>query len=153
MNMTTPTPITIRCDGLCEPVNPGGYACYGWVAYDQNGKELAKDANCIGNGPGMTNNVAEYNAVIRALAWCYKSGHIEDVHIESDSQLVICQITGDYSCNSQNLYPLLQRIRRAAQYVKATYNWIPREKNTEADKLSRYAYKQATGRTAAERRR
>ena len=24
-------PLVIFCDGLCEPVNPGGYACWAWL--------------------------------------------------------------------------------------------------------------------------
>lgn len=148
---TTETSIIVQCDGLCEPNNPGGYGCYGWVAYDPSGKALAKDSGCVGNGPSMTNNVAEYHAIIRALGWCYKNGHLEGVEVQSDSQLVINQINGLYSCNADKLVLLLQRVRRAQEYVKATYTWIPREQNVEADELSRYAYKQTTGHDAPER--
>ena len=63
--MDTPL-ITIYTDGFCEP-NPGGFACWGWVAYDRAGKELQQDFGCLGYGDGMTNNRAEYEAVLQAL--------------------------------------------------------------------------------------
>ena len=141
--------VTIYCDGLCEPRNPGGHACYGWVAYNDQSdpNPAAMDSGCVGHGEGMTNNVAEYHAVIRALIWAYKEGYTE-VLIRTDSQLVVNQVEGLWSCNAPNLHRLLGRVRGAQKYINLRMEWIPRERNEEADTLSRYAYKQVTGQEA-----
>lgn len=54
------SPVIVYADGLCEPVNPGGCACWAWVAL-QDGQEIATDSGCLGYGPAMTNNRAEYH--------------------------------------------------------------------------------------------
>jgi len=33
--------IVVYVDGLCEPVNPGGVACYGYVVY-RDGERVAE---------------------------------------------------------------------------------------------------------------
>jgi ribonuclease HI len=134
--------VTIHCDGLCEPRNPGGYACYGWLARDEGGNSLAQDYGCIGHGANMTNNVAEYTAIIEALSWAYKQGH-KTLLIRTDSQLTVKQITGVWSCRSPLLLPLLERVRKAKAYFNATFEWVPREQNEEADALTRQAYAEA----------
>ena len=80
----------IYADGCCEPSNPGGYACWGWVAAE-GGQEIASGSGCIGHGPSMTNNLAEYRAVIEALRWAYKQG-VQGVAVKTDSQLVVKQV-------------------------------------------------------------
>lgn len=79
--------IKINCDGLCEPVNPGGTACYGWVAY--LGKEkMAEDCGVICSGPEATNNLAEYTAIIKVLEWLLGNGLTgEKIELRSDSKL------------------------------------------------------------------
>ena len=56
----------VYCDGLCEPVNPGGYACWAWVAVEDDAVR-ARQSGCIGRGDGMTTNLAEYRALLEAL--------------------------------------------------------------------------------------
>ena len=59
--------VTITChvDGLCEPVNPGGIATYGFVIY-RDGKKLVEGCG-VANHPSPSNNVAEYVACIKCL--------------------------------------------------------------------------------------
>lgn len=40
------TRLTLCFDGLCEPRNPGGIACYGWRLLDERGETLQE-------GPGV----------------------------------------------------------------------------------------------------
>lgn len=47
--------IVVNCDGLCEPVNPGGTACYGWVAY-RGQEKIGEGYGVVCSGPGATNN-------------------------------------------------------------------------------------------------
>ncbi len=56
------TLIVVHIDGLCEPVNPGGTATFGYVIRDDSGSILASKSGIVGKGPTMTNNVAEYTA-------------------------------------------------------------------------------------------
>jgi ribonuclease HI len=62
--------LLINCDGLCEPRNPGGWACWAFVVHKAIDDEfIHDDRGCIGAGDGMTNNLAEYTAVLEALRW------------------------------------------------------------------------------------
>ena len=60
----TPAPpaaqVVIYADGLTEPTNPGGWGCWGWVATDGTGNEIASGRGC---GPWRrhTNNLSEYH--------------------------------------------------------------------------------------------
>jgi ribonuclease HI len=134
-------PILLYCDGLTEPVNPGGIACYGWVAY-RGGERLGKGSAVVCSGPGATNNVAEYSAVIAGLEWLLSRGLAgEEVVVRSDSQLCIYQLSGRYAVRSERLWPLFRRARGlASRFKKVRFEWVPRERNAEADGLSREAY-------------
>jgi len=63
-----------ECDGACLPVNPEGYATWAWVAVDPAGQAITSASGCLGHGPGQTNNVAEYAAVLQALRWAKRRG-------------------------------------------------------------------------------
>ncbi|MEW5933448.1 MAG: ribonuclease HI [Bacillota bacterium] len=144
--------IAVWADGLCEPVNPGGIACYGWVAY-RDGRKLAEGWGVAAKGAEATNNVAEYRAVIEALEWLLAAGYRgEPVEVRSDSQLVVCQLTGEYAVRSERVRPLYRRARRLlGQFRELRLRWVPREENEEADGLSRRAYAEALVAERAER--
>lgn len=134
--------ITIYIDGCCEPINPGGTACWAYEAVDQTGQAVARDYGCIGQGAGMTNNVAEYTAAIKALERCMREGWT-DVLIRSDSHLVVKQIAGEWRVRSGSLLALWQKASKLARQVNAGFEWVPRELNGRADYLTRRALKQA----------
>ncbi|MGB4216512.1 MAG: reverse transcriptase-like protein, partial [Thermacetogeniaceae bacterium] len=72
-------------------------ATCGWVAY-RGDKRIKKHHTFVFCGPGATNNIAEYNAVLSALEWLLQHGHSDrDIKIKTDSQLVVNQINGSYS--------------------------------------------------------
>lgn len=80
--------IEVWIDGLCEPINPGGVACFGYVI-KRSGSEIETGSGVVGTGPDMTNNVAEYTALIRALEKIRQLGlGKESVVVRSDSKLV-----------------------------------------------------------------
>src|SRR5437868_5188161 len=113
----TGTPVIIYFDGLCEPTNPGGYACGGWYAPAQQGPHVpegVRGQRCYGHGAGMTNNVAEYNAALSALRALYATGYRGPVELRGDSKLVVEQFSGRWSCNAPALQGLLTHLRRAA---------------------------------------
>ena len=134
--------ITINTDGLCEP-NPGGIGTWGWVAY-QDGQEIATGKGCLGQGPGMTNNAAEYTAVIQALIWAYQHKHT-GCQILTDSRLVVEQSTKRWGVKAAHLQQLCERVRAGLGQMQATIRWIPREENVRADALTQEAYREAQG--------
>ncbi|HSH80027.1 MAG TPA: ribonuclease HI family protein [Herpetosiphonaceae bacterium] len=143
VNTTLPQArITIYCDGLCEPVNPGGYGCWGWLAVDLAGCTLGSDHGCIGKGAGITNNRAEYCAFIYALEYA-RQQRWRGMSVRSDSQLVINQVAGRWACNAPALQPLCTAARRLVEVTEAMLEWVPREQNAQADLLSRRAYDEA----------
>lgn len=124
----------IWIDGMAEP-NPG-LGCYGWIA--------RTDGRVIGSGRGLvgdrvTSNEAEYQALIEALTWAVDQD-LMPVIVYTDSRLVVNQIRGSWKCKATHLWPLLKQAWRLAEDVRAYVVWLPRERNTEADALSRQAY-------------
>ncbi len=98
-------------------------------------------ARVIGEGKGMTNNVAEYSALKRAIEWLKGQGIEDEILIKGDSMLVINQMKGDWQIKSQNSRRFIPKIRELLKGKKTKFIWIPREENREADMLSRVAYK------------
>lgn len=149
--------ITLHFDGACEPRNPGGVATGGFVvAID--GKHAFSESRLFCSGPKATNNVAEWSALGIGLRWIHDNvkGPIESLQIFGDSQLVIRQLTREYACNKEHLQRLRNRCDELIAAINATTwkaTWIPRDQNEYADRLSRAAYEQATGKKFPERNR
>src|SRR5256885_2380075 len=51
------------------------------------------------------NNVAEYVALLEALQFALEFG-AKALHVFSDSEVVVKQMTGEYTCRSSRLYSL-----------------------------------------------
>lgn len=136
--------LVLYFDGLCEPINPRGIACYGFVIY-KNGIKVHEEGGFVGAGmfgDDVSNNVAEYTALIKGLEWLIENGmNNEEIIVYGDSQLVINQLNNLYTVRAYRIVPLYSRIKKLISlFKKITFKWIPREKNIEADKLSRKAY-------------
>jgi len=99
-------------------------------------------AQFLGN---LTNNQAEYGALIILLRELIQAGHylkdIEKVDIYSDSQLLVRQLQGSYKIKSQNLIKYHLTVRKLLEEAdfKVEFHHIPREKNRKADKLASLA--------------
>jgi ribonuclease HI len=113
--------------------NPGPMGI-GVVAF-RHGKKIREIGEHIGNG---TNNIAEYTAVIRALEFANGEGE-KQVHIKSDSQLVVRQMNGEYKVKDEKLKPLKSRAEALCAGITVKFEHIPREQNSEADALSKAA--------------
>jgi len=136
--------IVVHIDGLCEPVNPGGTATFGYLIR-QDDAVLARKSGVVGKGPAMSNNVAEYAALCEALEFLLKK-NLEDLPIEvrSDSRLVVYQMSEKWKFHG-GLYAEKhnEAERLAAEFNRLSFKWIPREENEEADGLSSEAYEKA----------
>jgi ribonuclease HI len=81
------------------------------------------------------NNVAEYVALLEALqhALTLKA---QALHVFSDSEVVVKQMTGDYNCRSSRLYSLNWICRKLARSFDFSISHVPREHNAEANGLA-----------------
>ena len=122
--------LTIFTDGASLG-NPGPMGI-GVVIY-RDELRVEELSEYIGTG---TNNIAEYIAVIKGLEAAHEMGAI-DVHIKSDSQLIIRQLNGEYRVKDPKLKPLKNRVDALCQGLKVKFEHIPRDKNEEADALSK----------------
>ncbi len=74
---------------------------------------------------GITNNEAEYFAVIAALREIKDS----NINIYSDSQLVVNQLNQEYMIKEERLRKLAEEVWKLAEGRNVTFVWIPRERN------------------------
>jgi ribonuclease HI len=121
--------------------NPGP-ASYGVVIRDPRGEVVAKLKKYIGR---MTNNVAEYYGLIAALDYAQSHG-IRALRVESDSELLVRQMRGQYKVKSAELRPLFERARKMAQsFASFKIEHVYREQNAEADALANQALDETSG--------
>ncbi len=126
--------VVIFTDGAAEP-NPGP-AAIGVTIKDKRGKLITLISQRIGRA---TNNQAEYRAIIAALEEAVRLG-IKQVDIKMDSELVVKQISGEYRVKKATLKPLYQQVKQLLGLLEGfTITHIPRQQNTEADKLAHKA--------------
>jgi len=115
--------------------NPGP-ASYAVIVRGPDGATRFEAGKYIGRA---TNNVAEYYALISALDYAVAQG-IERLLVRSDSELLVRQMEGRYKVKSPDLQPLHEHARKLARGL--TYfaiEHVPRERNSDADKLANIA--------------
>lgn len=83
----------------------------------------------------VTNNVAEYEALLAGLLMCWSSEDIKDPLIYSDSQLVVNQVNGKWQCSSRALLPLYFSIQQIAKDYRFRLFQVPRHVVSLADQL------------------
>jgi len=123
--------------------NPGP-AGYGVRIEDQDGNLVEELYGPLGIA---TNNVAEYNGLLAALQWAVDHGH-RQLHVRSDSELLVKQMRGEYKVKNPGLQALYVRARLlAVQLDRVLFEHVRRELNKEADRLSNVAMDLAEGKT------
>ncbi|MFC4536624.1 bifunctional RNase H/acid phosphatase [Sphaerisporangium dianthi] len=116
--------------------NPGP-AGYGAVVKDTAGQVLAEAADALGV---TTNNVAEYQGLIAGLRSVLAlGGEGAAVEVRMDSKLVIEQMAGRWKIKNEGLRPLAREASELAGRLRVTWQWIPRERNRDADRLANEA--------------
>ncbi len=112
--------------------NPGE-AGFGLYFVDGEVREIA---GFLGR---TTNNVAEYAALIAALAYARRLG-IEDLTVYSDSQLMVRQINGEYRVKASHLKPFYRRALALKQNLaRFRIEHVRRAENRDADRLANLA--------------
>ncbi|ERG97253.1 ribonuclease HI family protein [Haloquadratum walsbyi] len=69
------------------------------------GTEITEQSQLLGEGEQYTNNLAEYQAIIRGLEWIqneYDSSGVS-VNIHTDSELLVRQVRGECDTNASHL--------------------------------------------------
>lgn len=107
----------------------------GGVLY-RDGEELYSFSDYIAD---KTNNEAEYMALIRGLELSIELNQV-NLAIYADSQLVVNQVNGDYKVKDDRMKALHKKAHTLLSKLDSwTFEHIPRDKNKEADKLSKQA--------------
>lgn len=130
-------------DGSCGPRNPGGTAKWGFAVKNEEGVIIHTDSGVIGEGPNMTNNVAEYYGLIHCLKYL-TANHSEDhINVFGDSKMVVLMTKKIWGRrNPHKHYPHLKPLLYEARELfweldNCELSWIPREDNQLADYLSK----------------
>ena len=126
--------VLIEADGGSRG-NPGP-AAYGAVLFDaETGDVIAEDGSTIGVA---TNNVAEYSGLIGGLRMAAELAPHAEIAVRMDSKLVVEQMSGRWKIKHPDMKPLAAEATSLAPFG-TTYTWIPREKNSHADRLANEA--------------
>jgi len=126
--------LVIHTDGASR--NNPGQSSIGATIKDERGQLIASISRCIG---WATNNQAEYKAIIAALETAIDLG-ARQIELNSDSELVVRQINGQYRVKKAALKPLYQRVKELQDRLEGfTIRHIPRQQNKEADRLANAA--------------
>ena len=128
--------LIIEADGGSRG-NPG-LAGYGAVVRDAaTGEVLAEVHESIRHA---TNNVAEYRGLLAGLRAAAQVGPGADSEVRMDSKLVVEQMSGRWKIKHPDLRQLATQASQAARALgRVTYTWVPRERNTHADRLANQA--------------
>lgn len=131
----------VNCDGSIRPKNPGGYAGGGYVVRSLQ-KHIKTGYVDLGQSPEMTNNIAEYAAVLASLEYLVDNNLIDHcIFVRTDSNLVVHQLNKKYKCYNKNLKIYRDKIWELVKKFKEVhFQWVPRKDNTEADAASRVPY-------------
>ena len=115
--------------------NPGEAGC-GAAICDEQGVVVEELSRYLGHA---TNNVAEYQALLIGLEALLKLGR-KRVRVQSDSQLLVRQLNGEYRVKDEKLRKLFQRaINLLRQFESYRIVHVPREQNKIADRLANKA--------------
>ena len=128
--------LIIEADGGSRG-NPGP-AGYGALVRDAStGEVLATESEYLGV---VTNNVAEYSGLIAGLRLAARIDPHASVLVRMDSRLVVEQMSGRWKIKHPDMKPLAVRAAAAARgFADVSYEWMPRERNKDADRLANEA--------------
>jgi probable phosphoglycerate mutase len=131
-----------------------------WVAYVDGGSRGSRGPAGIGvviERPGGRkveisetveagdNNYAEYSALLAALEYAAEN-QCSRLCVFSDSEVVVKQMTGRYSCQSNGLREIHESCKTLIESLEEfTIHHIRRHANSEADRLANAAMDRAQG--------
>ncbi|NLW87094.1 MAG: ribonuclease HI family protein [Planctomycetes bacterium] len=122
--------VIVNIDGGARG-NPGPAAA-GFVLRTTDGTVLCQRGCYLGQA---TNNVAEYTALLKALAAAAEL-KATDIQIFSDSELLVRQMNGQYRVKNAGLLELFIKAKdMASGFESCTISHVRREMNSHADRM------------------
>ena len=89
----------------------------------------------------ISNNEAEYHALIKGMEICLERGY-KEVEFYCDSMIVVSGAKKDKRTNNERMNAFRGKVHLLKyQFDKVSFTWIPREKNGKADYLSKKCLK------------
>ncbi len=127
--------LMIHTDGASRG-NPGP-AAYAYTI-ERDGNEPIEEAGKLGR---MTNNQAEYTALVRALEHALELGAHYRVVVHSDSELLVKQMKGEYRVKNADLRDLYEEATALCGRFRkpVDFRHVRREDNRRADALGNEA--------------
>jgi ribonuclease HI len=124
-------PWLVMVDGAARG-NPGQAGC-GAAIYDENGVVVKELSRYLGRA---TNNVAEYEGLLMGLEAVLDLGR-KNVIVQSDSELLVRQLNGQYRVKDEKLKVLFERVMALLrQFDSYRIIHVRRELNKLADRLA-----------------
>jgi ribonuclease HI/probable phosphoglycerate mutase len=128
--MSEPPSLIIHTDGASRG-NPGA-AAYAFVIARPDAPDI-EEADCLGS---MTNNQAEYTALVRALERALELGPDHRLLVHSDSELMVKQMNGEYRVKNEELRGLYERAQQLTRRFRdVVFRHVRRGHNSRADAL------------------
>jgi ribonuclease HI len=125
---------TVMVDGAARG-NPGQAGC-GAAIYDENSVLTKQLSRYLGR---TTNNVAEYEGLLMGLEALLQLGP-KHIVVQSDSELLVRQLNGQYRVKDEKLKALFQRaITLLRQFDSYRILHVRRKLNKLADRLANQA--------------
>jgi ribonuclease HI len=127
--------LTIYTDGASRG-NPGA-AAFAYIISGL-GEDDIEEGACLGR---MTNNQAEYTALVKSLQHALELAPEARIVLHSDSELMVKQMRGEYRVKNEELRPLYEQASAlAARFKKGvTFRHVRRSDNSRADALCNQA--------------
>jgi ribonuclease HI len=151
--MTVKKKLFVNFDGLCEPANPAGIPCYGFVVKDEYATVSYRSFGVVNSvrpfSPESNSNSAEYGGAIKAMEWLVENGYANhrddyEILVRGDCELITRKLkNGSYSPRAARLNPMYDRavmLRSKFDPGSIGFEWIKRDQNREADELAKEAY-------------
>src|SRR5438445_696140 len=133
---------TLHIDGASRG-NPGP-AAFAFVI-TRPGLPPVEEAQTLGS---VTNNVAEYTALVRGLEAAADLG-LKRLAVFSDSELLVKQMNGEYRVKHPDLLPLYEDARELVkEFDSVAISHVRREHNKRADALCNEALDSKLGKAA-----
>lgn len=114
--------------------NPGE-AGAGALLVNDGGETVWEASRYLGK---KTNNEAEYSALLLLLNAAAERG-VKRLKVYGDSKLVVSQVSRQWKINLPHLRVLAQEAWKLMEGMNVELEWIPRERNKQADALSNEA--------------
>jgi ribonuclease HI len=151
--MTVNKKLFVNFDGLCQPANPAGIPCYGFIVKDETATELYRSFGIVNSvrpfSPESNSNSAEYGGAIKAMGWLVENGYANhhgdcEILVRGDCELITRKLKNRaYSSRAARLNPLYDMavmLRSKFDPDSIRFEWIKRDQNKEADDLAKEAY-------------